>query len=134
MPVDNDIGSLSTSMSKLTLGCDYDLSIQQGCNVPKFPEGLDPESAVTTGFRGPVVHSSQAWANMDSIIASARTSPDDFDHPAPESSVRKAGTPISSNIQLNATKHDGLASKDVSPRGQSTRTVVVVGGGKSAQE
>ncbi|KAJ2918725.1 hypothetical protein MD484_g1698, partial [Candolleomyces efflorescens] len=71
---------------------------------------------------------------MDSIIASARTLAHDIDHAASESSVRKDGAPISLTTQPAPTSHDGLAHNDVRSRGQSTKTVVVVGGGKSAQD
>ncbi|KAJ2920432.1 hypothetical protein H1R20_g16662, partial [Candolleomyces eurysporus] len=71
---------------------------------------------------------------MDSIIASARTSPDDYDHSASEASGQKAGTPISSTTQSSTLKRDDSASKDSSPKAKSPRTVVIVGGGKSAQD
>lgn len=65
----------------------------QGCSEPLVPKTLSPAAALAAGFVGPVAHSSEFRARLNTILASANSS--SSAHPA---------------------------------------TVVVIGGGKSAQE
>lgn len=46
-----------------------------GTSAAKIPAELSPNSASEAGFAGPVLHSSESWAGMKSIVSSAKASP-----------------------------------------------------------
>lgn len=46
-----------------------------GNSAPKIPAGLSASDATKVGFAGPVLHSSESWTGMESIVASAKASP-----------------------------------------------------------
>lgn len=46
-----------------------------GTSAARLPASLTPSDASKVGFAGPALHSSESWAGMNSILASAKASP-----------------------------------------------------------
>ncbi|KAF9074343.1 FAD/NAD(P)-binding domain-containing protein [Rhodocollybia butyracea] len=77
-----------------------------GCHKPRVPATFSPSAVQAAGFRGPVVHSSQFRSNLDAIFSVVGPSNSD--------------SPSSSACSLGHNNEPGV--------------VVVIGGGKSAQD
>ncbi|KAJ3934074.1 MAG: FAD/NAD(P)-binding domain-containing protein [Lentinula lateritia] len=96
-----------------------------GCHKPRIPSAFSPSAVKSSGFLGPVIHSSEFRAKLDTIFAAVQPSdhhrsmqpnsrPDPYLPNPPSAEDHGAGS--------NSDDHDGGG------------VVVVIGGGKSAQD
>ncbi|KAJ3727425.1 FAD/NAD(P)-binding domain-containing protein [Lentinula raphanica] len=92
-----------------------------GCHKPRIPPAFSPSAVHESGFLGPVLHSSEFRAKLDSIFSAVQ--PSDY-HRSLHSNVPHIDPYLPSN-NSSADDHAGGDGKGV---------VVVIGGGKSAQD
>ncbi|KAJ3796856.1 FAD/NAD(P)-binding domain-containing protein [Lentinula aff. detonsa] len=94
-----------------------------GCHKPRIPSVFSPFAVQESGFRGPVLHSSEFRSKLDTMFAAVQPS----DHHRSLYSNSRPDPYLSNNP--SADDHGG-SSEDNDGNG----IVVVIGGGKSAQD
>ncbi|KAE9390382.1 FAD/NAD(P)-binding domain-containing protein [Gymnopus androsaceus JB14] len=89
-----------------------------GCHKPRIPKAFSPAAVQASGFRGPVIHSSEFRRKLDTIF----------------NVVKPAGyytnTSPETDPYLPKSNHEGDSESESDDPG----VIVVIGGGKSAQD
>ncbi|KAJ4480867.1 FAD/NAD-P-binding domain-containing protein [Lentinula aciculospora] len=94
-----------------------------GCHKPRIPAVFSPSAAQVSGFRGPVLHSSEFRSQLDAVFAAVQ--PSDLHRTSFSNSRHDPYLPD----PPNAEDHGGGSDNN-----DGSGVVVVIGGGKSAQD